>query len=122
MDALTRRYAMNQSVRPSADASADTFRRRGNNYLRSIPQGSSSKEEFHMAYADSRSPGKSNVSYMVRLAVLVAILFLLEVTGLGLIKTPGLEFTIMQVPVIIGAIVMGPAAGAILGGVFGLIS
>jgi len=59
---------------------------------------------------------------MVRLAVLVAILLLLEVTGLGLIKTPGLEFTIMQVPVIIGAIVMGPAAGAILGGVFGLIS
>lgn len=75
-----------------------------------------------MAYADSRSAGKNNVSYMVRLAVLVAILFLLEVTGLGLIKTPGLEFTIMQVPVIIGAIVMGPAAGAILGGVFGLIS
>ena len=62
-----------------------------------------------MAYADSRSSGKSNVSYMVRLAVLVAILILLEVTGLGLIKTPGLEFTIMQVPVIIGAIVMGLA-------------
>ena len=28
----------------------------------------------------------------------------------------------MLVPVIVGAIVMGPAAGALLGGVFGLIS
>ena len=39
-----------------------------------------------------------------------------------MIKTPFLEFTIMQVPVIIGAIVLGPAAGATLGGVFGLLS
>lgn len=65
---------------------------------------------------------KVSVGYLVRLAVLVAILLLLEITGLGMIKTPGLEFTIMQVPVIIGAIVMGPTAGGILGGVFGLIS
>lgn len=65
---------------------------------------------------------KYDVRYMVQLAALAAILLLLEITGLGLIKTPGLEFTIMQVPVIIGAIVMGPMAGGILGGVFGLIS
>ncbi len=64
----------------------------------------------------------SKVGTMVRMAVLVAILLVLEATGLGMIKTPGLEFTIMQVPVIIGAILMGPAAGAALGGVFGLIS
>lgn len=65
---------------------------------------------------------KYDVKYMVRMAVLVAILLFLEATGLGMIKTPGLEFTIMQVPVLIGAIVMGPAAGAVLGGVFGVIS
>lgn len=65
---------------------------------------------------------KDSVRYLVELAALVAILIFLELTGLGLIKTPGLEFTIMQVPVIIGAIVMGPTAGGILGGVFGLIS
>ncbi len=64
----------------------------------------------------------SKVGTMVRMAVLVAILLVLDATGLGMIKTPGLEFTIMQVPVIIGAILMGPAAGAALGGVFGLIS
>ncbi len=65
----------------------------------------------------------ASVTYMVRLSVLVAILLVLEATGLGIIKMPtGLEFTIMQVPVIIGAIIMGPLAGGILGGVFGLLS
>ncbi len=60
--------------------------------------------------------------YLTQLAVLVVILLLLELTGLGYIRTPGLEFTIMTVPVIVGAIVLGPGAGAILGTVFGLTS
>ena len=68
------------------------------------------------------SKSRYDVKYMVRLAVLVAILHFLEATGLGMIKTPGLEFTIMQVPVIIGAIVMGPVAGGILGATFGFIA
>ena len=54
---------------------------------------------------------KISVQDMVQLSVLIAILLLLELTGLGMIKTAGLEIT-----------VMGPAAGALLGGVFGLIS
>ena len=60
---------------------------------------------------------KISVQDMVQLSVLIAILLLLELTGLGMIKTAGLEITIMLVPVIVGAIVMGPAAGALLGGV-----
>lgn len=75
-----------------------------------------------MSNATPHASGRINVRYMVQLAVLVAILLVLEFTGIGMIKTPGLEFTIMQVPVIIGAIVMGPTAGGILGGVFGLLS
>ena len=65
---------------------------------------------------------KMSVQDMVQLSVLIAIMLLLELTGLGMIKTAGLEITIMLVPVIVGAIVMGPGAGALLGGVFGLIS
>ncbi len=65
---------------------------------------------------------KLSVQDMVQLSVLIAIMLFLELTGLGMIKTAGLEITIMLVPVIVGAIVMGPAAGALLGGVFGLIS
>lgn len=66
--------------------------------------------------------GKYTVHDLVRISVLVAIMLLLEVTGLGMIKMPGLEITLLMVPVIVGAIVMGPASGAILGGVFGCIS
>lgn len=66
--------------------------------------------------------GKYTVQDLVRISVLVAIMLLLEVTGLGMIKTAGLEITTLMVPVIVGAIVMGPGAGAVLGGVFGCIS
>ena len=70
----------------------------------------------------SNTHARARTLYLVRLTVLVIILVLLEVTGLGYIKTPGLEFTIMTVPVIVGAIVLGPGAGAVLGGVFGFTS
>ncbi len=68
--------------------------------------------------------GNSNkrTGYLTRMGALVALLLLFELTGIGYIKTAGLEFTIMQVPVIVGAIILGPSAGAILGGVFGLTS
>ena len=64
----------------------------------------------------------SRTLYLTQLGVLTAVLLLLEVTGLGMIKTFGLEMTILQVPVIVGAILLGPSGGAILGLVFGLIS
>ena len=65
---------------------------------------------------------KKRLAYMVELAVLLAILLMLEITGLGMFKTFGLELTILQIPVVIGAIVLGPSAGAALGCAFGLIS
>lgn len=65
---------------------------------------------------------KERIVRVTELAVLIAVLLLLEVTGLGMIRTFGLEMTIMQVPVIIGAILLGQNNGAILGACFGLIS
>lgn len=59
---------------------------------------------------------------LTELAVLTAMIVLLEVTGLGMIRTFGMEMTILQVPVIIGAILLGPADGAILGACFGMVS
>lgn len=75
-----------------------------------------------MTNAIPRTAHRTGVRYMVQLSALAAILLVLEFTGIGMIRTPGLEFTVMQVPVIIGAIVMGPAAGTALGAVFGLLS
>lgn len=59
---------------------------------------------------------------LAQLAILIAILIVLDVTGIGLIKIPPVSITIMHIPVIIGAIVLGPGVGAILGGTFGGIS
>ena len=63
-----------------------------------------------------------HILYLTQLAVLIAIMLVLELTGIGMIKVGALEMTILQVPVIVGAIVMGPAAGGLLGLAFGLIS
>lgn len=60
---------------------------------------------------------------MVQMALLTAIILLLAFTPIGFIKLPaGLSITIIGVPVIIGAITLGPAGGAVLGAVFGLSS
>ena len=59
---------------------------------------------------------------LIELALLIAIMLLMETTGLGMIKTAALEITLLLVPVIIGAIVLGPIGGTILGAVFGFIS
>lgn len=59
---------------------------------------------------------------IVQLALLIAVMLALEFTGLGMLRFGPLEMTILQFPVIVGAILMGPAAGAGLGLVFGLIS
>lgn len=64
----------------------------------------------------------SKVTYMVELAVLIAIILIMAFTPLGYIKTPGLEITLIVVPIAIGAIILGPGAGAVLGAVFGLTS
>ncbi len=59
---------------------------------------------------------------MVQLGLFTAIILLMAFTPLGYIKTPGLEITLLVVPVTVGAILFGPAGGAILGGIFGLTS
>ena len=69
-----------------------------------------------------RKNGKLNTTYMVEMALLIAIILIMAFTPIGYIKTFGLEITLIVVPVAVGAVVLGPTAGAILGGVFGLTS
>jgi len=53
----------------------------------------------------------------------MAIIVLMAFTPLGyLIIGPALTITFIMIPVVIGAITLGPAAGALLGAVFGLTS
>ncbi len=59
---------------------------------------------------------------MTQLALLIAIELLMALTPLGYIMIPPIAATLMHIPVIVGAIVMGPMEGAALGTVFGLTS
>lgn len=54
------------------------------------------------------------------LGIFSALIFLMAFTPLGKIPSFATLITIVQVPVVIGAMLLGPAAGAVLGGVFGL--
>lgn len=65
---------------------------------------------------------KRGTGKMVRTALLTAIIFVMAFTPLGYFKTGGLSITLLPVPVIIGAIVMGPMTGAVLGLAFGITS
>ena len=65
---------------------------------------------------------RSNTLGLVQLALLIAIEVILAFTPLGLIMIPPISATLLHVPVIVGAILLGPKSGAILGGVFGLCS
>lgn len=54
--------------------------------------------------------------------MLTGLLIVMGMTGIGFIPLPVIKATTMHIPVILGAILLGPTAGAVLGGVFGLCS
>lgn len=60
--------------------------------------------------------------WMISVALMAAIVILLANTPLGMIQLPIIKATTVHIPVIIGAILLGPTAGAILGFVFGVCS
>ena len=59
---------------------------------------------------------------MVTVALMMAVVILLANTPLGLIQLPIIKATTIHIPVIVGAVVLGPLAGGILGAVFGICS
>lgn len=65
---------------------------------------------------------KPDTRYMATLAMLSGVLLVMGMTGIGFIPLPVIKATTMHIPVILGAIVLGPSAGAALGAVFGLCS
>jgi len=51
---------------------------------------------------------------------MVAFVLVMAFSPLGYLRTPGLTITFLTEPVTLGAINLGPTAGAICGGAFGL--
>ncbi len=60
--------------------------------------------------------------WLVMTGLFAAIIIVLANTPLGMIQLPIIKATTVHIPVIIGACLLGPLAGAILGGVFGICS
>lgn len=65
---------------------------------------------------------KKDTRWTVSVALMMAVIVLLANTPLGMIQLPIIKATTVHIPVIIGAIVLGPLAGAILGATFGICS
>ncbi len=66
---------------------------------------------------------KTNVTLLAQLALFSAILFIMGFTPLGSLPLGGpIVATLAQIPVVIGAILLGTKSGIFLGGVFGFVS
>ena len=64
----------------------------------------------------------ANTRKLVILSLLAALEILMAFTPIGYLKVPGISISFLMIPVAIGAIAVGPAAGALLGLIFGVTS
>lgn len=67
---------------------------------------------------------KKKIYEMVLFSLLTTIIIVMSFTPLGFIRIPalGLEITFLMIPVAVGAILLGPLYGALLGFIFGFTS
>ena len=65
---------------------------------------------------------KNDIGSLTRLSLLVDIELGMKAVGLCCVPVGPLYMSFLTLPIAVGAITMGPAAGAILGGVFGAVS
>lgn len=65
---------------------------------------------------------KKDTRWLTSVALMAAIVILLANTPLGMIQLPIIKATTVHIPVILGAVLLGPMAGGILGAVFGCCS
>ena len=56
------------------------------------------------------------------LGVLIAIQVVMTMLNIGLIPLPGIKATALHIPVIVGAVLLGPIEGMILGASMGILS
>lgn len=69
-----------------------------------------------------RTTSRFGVRQIAIIGMLAAISIILGLSGFGFIPLPTAKATIMQIPVIIGAVLEGPLVGAMIGLLFGLFS
>ena len=75
-----------------------------------------------MAESERRKMKDKKIRTMTLTAILIAITLVLGLTNIGIISIPPANVTTMHIPVIIGALLLGPKTGLLLGFMFGLTS
>ena len=55
---------------------------------------------------------RKKIVFLAEVAILAALILLMSFTPLGYLRLPGLSVSLLMIPVAIGAVVVGPAAGA----------
>ena len=81
---------------------------------------SSSKEEYKMAES-TKNASTQKTLVLAQVGVLSALITVMTfIPYLGYISYGGLSITLLHIPVIIGAVVLGPKIGGLLGGVWGI--
>ncbi len=65
---------------------------------------------------------RSNLRKMTELAIFISIILVMKITGLSSIPVGPLVMTLTMVPIAIGAMLLGPVEGAVLGFIYGLTS
>lgn len=71
---------------------------------------------------DLKNSNRARILRLTQLAMLTAIIILMAFTPVGYLKIGPLSITFLTIPVVLGAVLMGPLDGAILGAVFGATS
>jgi uncharacterized membrane protein len=74
------------------------------------------------AVTTSKTMADGKILKLVQLSILTAVTILMSLTPLGYLPVGSVRISFLMVPVVVGAIVIGPSAGAFLGLVFGLTS
>lgn len=70
----------------------------------------------------NRQKNSTKLNQMTLLALFIAIELMMKLIGLGAVPVGPLNMSFLTVPVAVGAMLLGPVAGLIMGGVFGLSS
>ena len=63
-----------------------------------------------------------DATFIAQMGLLISIELVMKLTGLGSVPVGPLYMSFLTVPIAIGAMLLGPMAGAITGAVFGLVS
>jgi uncharacterized membrane protein len=81
--------------------------------------------EFPQGEFNMKTSSKQKVLRLVQLAILVALIFVMQYVG-TLVSSPfaamGIELSFVLIPIVVGAFLLGPVEGSILGLVFGIMT